>query len=45
MGSLDQLLETIRTKMFDLDDDFIIISGHGPHTTIGREKVHNPFLK
>lgn len=45
MGSLEQLLETIRTKMFDLDDDFIVVAGHGPHTTIGREKVHNPFLK
>ncbi|MEN2895616.1 hypothetical protein NJNGDCLN_01252 [Mannheimia haemolytica] len=31
--------------MFDLDDDFIIIPGHGPHTTIGREKQTNPFLK
>ena len=45
MGNLDQLLKTIRTKMFDLDDDFIIIAGHGSHTTIGREKIHNPFLK
>ena len=45
MGNLDQLLETIHTKMFDLDDDFIIIAGHGSHTTIGREKIHNPFLK
>lgn len=45
MGSYDQLLETIRTKMFDLDDDFIIVPGHGSHTTIGREKQSNPFLK
>ncbi|WGE41372.1 MBL fold metallo-hydrolase [Actinobacillus equuli] len=45
MGSLDVLLDTIRTKMFDLDDDFIVVAGHGPHTTIGREKLHNPFLK
>lgn len=45
MGSYDQLLETIRTKMFDLEDDFIIVPGHGSHTTIGREKQSNPFLK
>lgn len=45
MGSLEVLLNTIRTKMFDLDDDFIVIPGHGPHTIIGREKAHNPFLK
>lgn len=45
MGNFDQLIETIRTKMFDLDDDFIIIPGHGTHTTIGKEKQSNPFLK
>ncbi|QLB19474.1 MBL fold metallo-hydrolase [Mannheimia granulomatis] len=45
MGSHAQLLETIRTKMFDLEDDFIIVPGHGSHTTIGREKQSNPFLK
>lgn len=45
LGNHSQLLETIREKMFDLDDDFIIIPGHGPHTTIGREKQSNPFLK
>lgn len=43
-GSLPQLLETIRTKLFDLADDFIIMPGHGAHTTIGREKKSNPFL-
>lgn len=43
-GDLNQLLDTICTKMFDLDDDFIVMPGHGPHTTIGREKLHNPFL-
>lgn len=44
-GSLAILLNTIRTKMFDLDDDFIVMPGHGPHTTIGYEKKRNPFLK
>lgn len=44
-GDFDQLIHTIRTKMFDLDDDFIVIPGHGSHTTIGQEKKSNPFLK
>lgn len=44
-GDFDQLINTIRTKMFDLDDDFIVIPGHGRHTTIGQEKKSNPFLK
>lgn len=44
-GNLEQLLTSIRTKMFDLDDDFIVICGHGRHTTIGQEKKSNPFLK
>lgn len=44
-GSFDQLITTIKTKLFDLDDDFIIIPGHGPHTTIGHERKHNPFIK
>lgn len=45
LGNHEQLLNTIQTKMFDLDDDFIIVPGHGPHTTIGREKQNNPFLR
>ncbi|MDO4697184.1 MAG: MBL fold metallo-hydrolase [Pasteurellaceae bacterium] len=44
-GNLPQLLDTIHTKLFDLDDDFIVIPGHGRHTTIGQEKRNNPFLK
>lgn len=45
LGDYDQLIDTIHHKMFDLADDFIVISGHGPHTTIGKEKGDNPFLK
>ncbi|QBQ63201.1 MBL fold metallo-hydrolase [Actinobacillus indolicus] len=44
-GNFEQLIHSIQTQLFDLDDDFIIIPGHGPHTTIGREKKSNPFLK
>ena len=45
LGNYEQLIDTIQTKLFDLDDDFIIVPGHGMHTTIGREKQHNPFFK
>lgn len=44
-GSLDKLIHSIRTKIFDLDDDFVIIPGHGRYTTVGQEKKSNPFLK
>ncbi|NJL14672.1 MAG: MBL fold metallo-hydrolase [Microscillaceae bacterium] len=38
------LIESIQKKMFALDDDFRVYSGHGPTTTIGHEKRFNPFL-
>ena len=43
-GSHDQLLTSIRTKLFILPDDVIAYPGHGPHTTIGHEKKHNPYF-
>jgi len=38
------LVEGIRRKLLTLPDDMIVYSGHGPATTIGREKRMNPFL-
>jgi hydroxyacylglutathione hydrolase len=38
------LLDGIRTKLLTQPDDSIVYSGHGPATTIGREKRSNPFL-
>jgi glyoxylase-like metal-dependent hydrolase (beta-lactamase superfamily II) len=43
-GSASQLIETIRTKLFTFDDDVVVYPGHGPKTTIGREKRENPFV-
>lgn len=43
-GNHEQLLTSIRTKLFTLPDDFIVYPGHGPTTTIGFEKLNNPFL-
>ncbi|MDX2226864.1 MAG: MBL fold metallo-hydrolase [Verrucomicrobiae bacterium] len=44
-GSLSLLLEGIRDKLWRLPDDYRILSGHGPATTIGQEKKSNPYLK
>lgn len=43
-GSHEQLLESIRTKLFTLPDDVAAYPGHGPHTTIGHEKSCNPYF-
>jgi glyoxylase-like metal-dependent hydrolase (beta-lactamase superfamily II) len=43
-GSYDTLLNAIRDKLLTMDTDTIIYPGHGPQTTIGFEKEHNPFL-
>ena len=39
------LLEGIHGKLLTLPDDYAVFSGHGPATTIGREKETNPFLQ
>jgi glyoxylase-like metal-dependent hydrolase (beta-lactamase superfamily II) len=38
------LLDGIKTKLLSLPDDSVVYSGHGPATTIGRERRTNPFL-
>lgn len=44
-GNYEQLIDGIKTKLFILDDETQVFSGHGNSTTIGFEKQHNPFLK
>ncbi|MFN8249128.1 MAG: MBL fold metallo-hydrolase [Ferruginibacter sp.] len=44
-GDHEQLLKNIREKLFVLPDSTIVYSGHGPETTIGEEKLYNPFLQ
>lgn len=44
-GNYDQLINGIKTKLFILDDETQVFSGHGNSTTIGFEKQYNPFLK
>lgn len=44
-GNYDQLIDGIKTKLFVLDDETQVFSGHGNPTTIGFEKQYNPFLR
>jgi glyoxylase-like metal-dependent hydrolase (beta-lactamase superfamily II) len=43
-GNFDTLYQSITTKLFTLPDDYVVYPGHGPETTIGYEKLNNPFL-
>ncbi|MGA2677931.1 MAG: MBL fold metallo-hydrolase [Sedimentisphaerales bacterium] len=43
-SSTSQLIEGITKKLLTLPEDTIVYPGHGPETTIGREKADNPFL-
>jgi len=44
-GNYEQLIQGITTKLFVLDDETQVFSGHGNPTTIGFEKEYNPFFK
>ncbi|MDA0311454.1 MAG: MBL fold metallo-hydrolase [Gemmatimonadetes bacterium] len=43
-GSLSTLMKSIREEVLTLPDDTVLYSGHGPPTTVGHERVGNPFL-
>jgi glyoxylase-like metal-dependent hydrolase (beta-lactamase superfamily II) len=43
-GDTESLLTSIREKLLTLPDETVVYSGHGPATTIGRERRSNPFL-
>ncbi|MBN2470407.1 MAG: MBL fold metallo-hydrolase [Anaerolineae bacterium] len=43
-GDYDTLIESIEQKLLPLGDTFRVAAGHGPWTTIGRERATNPFL-
>jgi len=44
-GDLPTLLDAIREQFWPLPNDTTVFCGHGPETTIGHEKVHNPFIE
>jgi glyoxylase-like metal-dependent hydrolase (beta-lactamase superfamily II) len=43
-GDHDTLISSIKARILSLDDDTPVYPGHGPATTVGRERAHNPFL-
>ncbi len=43
-GSSTQLVESVKTKLFALPDSVKVFPGHGYNTTIGYEKLNNPFI-
>lgn len=43
-GDYDTLITSIKTQFYPLGDDVVVYCGHGPSTTIGKEKRTNPFL-
>ncbi len=43
-GSWETLLHSIKTHVLTLPDETRLLSGHGPETTVGRERSGNPFL-
>ncbi len=43
-GSMEVLMRSISERLLTLPDETRVLSGHGPETTIGRERVANPFL-
>ncbi|MFY9781126.1 MAG: MBL fold metallo-hydrolase [Candidatus Baltobacteraceae bacterium] len=44
LSTYRDILESVSTKLFALDDETVVMPGHGPPTTIGLEKAHNPFF-
>lgn len=43
-GNYDRLMASINDQVMSLDDDFRVMCGHGPDTTVGDERKTNPFL-
>ena len=43
-GSYEQIEKSIREKLYTLEDDLVVLPGHGQPTTIGEEKYENPFV-
>ncbi|MEE8547368.1 MAG: MBL fold metallo-hydrolase, partial [bacterium] len=44
-GDFETLISSIKEKILVLPDDTDVFPGHGPSTTVGKEKMHNPFLQ
>lgn len=43
-GNWEEMVNSVRTKIFTLPEEMVVLPGHGPSTSIGREKNTNPFI-
>ena len=44
-GSFEQIVKSIKERLYTLDEDAAVVTGHGPETTIGQEKTGNMFVR
>jgi glyoxylase-like metal-dependent hydrolase (beta-lactamase superfamily II) len=44
-GDADQIAASLKDRLLTLNDDTVVVPGHGPETTIGDERRFNPFLR
>lgn len=44
-GNHQQLLDAIRERLWTLGDDTVFVPGHGPESSIGHERRHNPYVR
>lgn len=44
-GNFDQIITSIKERIYSLDDEAIVVTGHGPSTSIGHEKTNNSFIR
>jgi glyoxylase-like metal-dependent hydrolase (beta-lactamase superfamily II) len=43
-GDFDEIMESLSRKLMPLPDDTVVYPGHGPASTIGQERRHNPYI-
>ena len=44
-GDFEQIVTSIKERIYSLDDEAVVVTGHGPNTTIGSEKAANGFVR
>ncbi|MDA8936520.1 MBL fold metallo-hydrolase [Porticoccaceae bacterium] len=44
-GNFDQIISSIKERIYSLDDEAVVVTGHGPNTSIGHEKMANSFVR
>ena len=44
-GNFDQITTSIKERIYSLDDEAVVVTGHGPNTSIGAEKISNGFVR